>query len=100
MAKITDAYEAEMVDSTSTKKPASPLRRKKNKESQHTAEIIDITDVTEINDGAEHFTAPSKNKSEPEEKKHSSHSEEIVDADPIPCSDAEEENEACTNNSV
>jgi len=93
MAKITDAYEAEMVDSTSTKKPASPLRRKKNKESQHTAEIIDITDVTEINDGAEPSTVPSKNKPEPEEKKLPSHSEEIVDADPIPCSESEEENE-------
>ena len=66
MAKITDAYEAEMVDSTSKKKPASPLRRKKNKESQHTAEIIDITDVTEINDGAEPSTVPSKNKPEPD----------------------------------
>ena len=76
MPKITDAHDAELLDSMRRSSAAPSTRTLKNKASQQDADIIDITDVTELEDGAASSSAARKNNGKITKKKAAAHSED------------------------
>lgn len=76
MPKITDAHDAELLDSMRRSSAAPSTRTLKNKASQQDADIIDITDVTELEDGAASSSVARKNNGKITKKKAAAHSED------------------------